>query len=251
VPEAGSIAAFLTLTALGGVAGVVNILAGGGGLVAMPALVLLAGLGDTTANGTFRVAVLAQTSVAVFRFWRAGRLDFREVGRLAVPTLIGASLGALQAATLGDGGTRRLLIGATLAATTLLLVGERVSKGQARDAGPRWLAVGLVVAGWYGGLIQAGVGFLLLLVLRRLGGMELGRANALKVALVLAYTPAALGIFAGEARVDPLAGAGLAVGMGAGAWFGAGLSLGPAAATRIRWAVAVMVVVAALRLAYG
>lgn len=251
MPEANSTLALLLLAVLGGLAGVINILAGGGGLVAMPALVLLAGLPDTTANGTFRVAVLAQTSVAVLRFHRAGMLQLREIGPMVLPALLGAAVGAIQAATLGDGGTRKLLIGATLAATMTLLVGERLQGGAPPRGASRWLPLGLFVAGWYGGLIQAGVGFLLLLGLRRLGGLDLSRANVLKVALVLAYTPLALGIFAGEAKVEPGAGAALAVGMGAGAWFGAGLSLGPAAAGRIRIAVAIMVLVAAARLAWA
>ena len=54
----------VALLVVGLIAGVVNVLAGGGGLLAMPALVLFAGLGDTTANGTFRIAVMAQSIAA-------------------------------------------------------------------------------------------------------------------------------------------------------------------------------------------
>lgn len=255
------------LAGLGVVAGIVNILAGGGGLIALPALVLLGGLGDTTANGTFRIAVLAQTLTAVVRFERGGHVEWRIGGRLLVPTLIGAALGAWQAATLGDGGTRRLLVGSTLLATMLLLVGERwlaapptaeftdwtdSSKPSRRVLPliglPPALALGLLVAGWYGGLIQAGVGFVLLLVLRRAGGFALGRATVMKVLLVLGYTPIALLVFANGAKIDPYAGLSLAAGMAVGAWIGAGLSVGPAASGRIRVAVAMMVAVAAVRL---
>lgn len=243
----------VALFVVGLVAGVVNVLAGGGGLLAMPALVLFAGLGDTTANGTFRIAVMAQSIAAVWQFRRAGRSDLGTSLRLSLPVAVGAGLGAWQAATLGDGGTRKLIIGATLLATVLLVVGEQrltpaIAPTQRRAMDLR-LAAGLVAAGWYGGLIQAGVGFTLLLVLRGLGGFDLARANVLKVELVLWYTPLAIWQFAGASHLEFAAGASLAVGMAIGAWFGATLSVGPLAAARIRVATAVMVVVAALRLA--
>lgn len=261
------------LALIGCLAGLINVLAGGGGLLALPGLVLIGGLGDAAANGTFRLAVLVQAATAVTRFGISRRLEPRLTLTLLIPTAIGAAMGAWQATTLGDGGTRTLLLGATLGATLLLIVGERLmpaaqsapTPARARDAAaaaalsptspltsmpltPR-LAFGLLVTGWYGGLIQAGVGFLLLLTLRRLGGLDLARANVVKVALVLGFTPVALAFFAGQSRVDVVAGSALAVGMAAGGWVGAGLALAPHAAQRIRWVVAVMVLVAAARLA--
>ena len=243
------------LLGVGLLAGVINVLAGGGGLLAMPALIVFSGLGDTTANGTFRIAVMAQSIAAVARFSRAKRTEFPTSLRLTWPIALGAALGAWQAATLGDGGTRKLILGATLFATLLLVVGEgRLAPALARTEQRRldWkLGLGLVVAGWYGGLIQAGVGFVLLLVLRGLGGFDLARANVLKVELVLWYTPLAILLFADASHIDLAAGASLALGMAIGAWAGASWSVGPRAAGRIRVATAAMILVAAARLAWG
>jgi uncharacterized membrane protein YfcA len=54
----------------------------------------------------------------------------------------------------------------------------------------------LGMTGFYGGFLQAGVGFVLLTVLAGTLRLDLTRANALKVALVVPYTLVALGIFA-------------------------------------------------------
>ena len=91
---------------------------------------------------------------------------------------------------------------------------------------PRWLApTALLCAGFYGGLVQAGVGFALLLALTRGYGQELAQANVTKVALVLAYTLPATLVFAvsGQVRLEP--GLALGVGCGLGAWLAASVAM--------------------------
>ena len=57
-------------------AGFINVLAGGGSLVTVPLLMFM-GLPAVVANGTNRIALLFQSTVAVENFRRKGYFDFR------------------------------------------------------------------------------------------------------------------------------------------------------------------------------
>jgi hypothetical protein len=76
----------------------------------------------------------------------------------------------------------------------------------------------MVVAGFYGGFIQAGVGFILMAILHRVLGLDLVRVNMHKVFIVGVYTLVALAIFAYRGNVVWFAGLFLAVGNSVGAW---------------------------------
>ena len=86
----------LILFGVGTVAGMINVTAGGGSTLTLPALMFL-GLDSTVANGTNRVAILIQNIFAVWSFKKekVSRLAFSF--KMAVFTLPGAVLGALLA----------------------------------------------------------------------------------------------------------------------------------------------------------
>ena len=77
----------------GALAGVVNTLAGGGSLLTVP-LLTFAGLPADVANGTNRVGILIQNSVASWGFWREGVPGFAQAAPLVVPVVAGAVCGA-------------------------------------------------------------------------------------------------------------------------------------------------------------
>jgi len=77
----------------------------------------------------------------------------------------------------------------------------------------------------YGGFIQAGVGFFLLAALVLASGLDLIKANALKVLLVFFYTPFSLAVFIINHQVDYKLGFIVAAGGIAGAWLGARMSV--------------------------
>jgi uncharacterized membrane protein YfcA len=86
------------------------------------------------------------------------------------------------------------------------------------------LAAGFFWVGIYGGFVQAGVGFLILAA-TTLAGLDLVRGNALKVLVVLVFTPLSLALFAIDGKVDWLLGAVLAAGHLAGALIGVRLTV--------------------------
>ena len=216
----------LAIAGLG--AGFINTVAGGGSLLTLLALMLV-GLPAPLANGTNRIAVLAQSFTATMRFYRSGYLSSKHVLPLALGLLVGASLGALVASM-----TSPLIIEWILLATMVLLAGvffaqpalfdpESPPENRPARSWRDWGA--LVLAGFYGGFIQAGVGFLLLWVLVSRLHLSVVEATALKVALVLPYTVTALVIFSTADQVAWEHGLALGVGAVAGAAFGVRVSL--------------------------
>ncbi len=90
-----SVLALLTLAAF--VAGFVDSIAGGGGLLALPAL-LLAGLDPVAALATNKLQGTFGTASATYAFWKKGRLNPRDHIREVIIVFIGASLGVLAIA---------------------------------------------------------------------------------------------------------------------------------------------------------
>ncbi len=84
------IIALLTLSAF--CAGLVDTIAGGGGLIALPAI-LAAGLPPSLALGTNKFQATCGVAMATFRFWRKGHLKIRHCWLGILFCIIGASAG--------------------------------------------------------------------------------------------------------------------------------------------------------------
>ncbi|MGE0786081.1 MAG: sulfite exporter TauE/SafE family protein [Sandaracinaceae bacterium] len=203
--------ALYALLALGGVgAGFVNTVAGGGSLLTVPVLILL-GMPATVANGTNRLAVVTQTLSGVVAFKRAGKLHTAAIPSVAIPTTIGAALGAVGAAYAPEWLLKPVLLGTMAGVALLVLLKPDFLKGpkdgedvppplSLRERPAAWL--GLLFAGTYGGFAQAGVGFVLLYVLGAMLRYDAARANALKLTIVLVYGVVVLGIFVAAGQVE-------------------------------------------------
>jgi uncharacterized membrane protein YfcA len=101
--------------------------------------------------------------------------------------------------------------------------------------------------GFYGGLIQAGVGIFLLSALVLGAGYDLIRANALKLLIVALYTPFVLVIFIYNGQVNFLWGIILGIGNMIGAWLATkfAVSWGPKV---IRYILLTMILISAIKL---
>jgi uncharacterized membrane protein YfcA len=204
------------LVVAGAAAGWLNTVAGGGSMLTVPAL-MWTGLPADLANGTSRIAILAQGVAAVIGFRRAKQLDTRLLMSVATPSVLGAVLGAYTATLVPNAIFKPILIGALLVmACSMFLKPESFQPPQGAialtPAQRPWARVALVLAGFYGGFLQAGVGFVLLAVFAGLLRIDLVRGNGLKVAVVFLYSIAVVLIFAARSRVDYASGAVLAVG---------------------------------------
>ncbi|MEL6544701.1 MAG: sulfite exporter TauE/SafE family protein [Myxococcota bacterium] len=220
----------IALTAAGVAAGFVNTLAGGGMMITLPVMVFI-GLPETLANGTSRFGILFQASSSAWAYYKKGVLNLERIKLVVPPVLVGAIVGAFAGANLPDHVFRFLFGGVMVVFAALLLKkpsktdGEVSSTLSPRFYSPwaRWLI--LVPVGLYGGMIQAGMGYVVLGALTLGFRFTLMEANILKVALIGAYTPVVVAIFLGHGELNILVGALLAVGQATGAWFGAHLAL--------------------------
>jgi uncharacterized membrane protein YfcA len=231
----------------GGAAGFINTLAGGGSAITIPILNEMVGI--STANGTNRIAILAANLSAIAGFQKGKAVPWQRVIPLLIPTVIGAAFGAWVATITSADIMRKVFAG------VLLLVAASVVFRPARWVEERdealhepWRSVVFLAVGFYGGFVQAGVGFLLLGALVLGGGLNLVNGNAAKVVLIATYTPVALVLFARAAQVDWAVGAVLAAGQMTGAWFAARLAIAKGASW-VRWILVAAAVVAAVRLA--
>ncbi len=231
------------LLATGLVAGIINTLAGGGSNLTLPALMLM-GLPADVANATNRVGVLCQCLVGMRGFDRHGKLDKTDLKGILVPTLSGGLLGGLAAGLLPVSLLKPTLLLTMVGMALLILVRPSVVMAgpdeQPRKVGdsPRgWL--GLAVAGFYGGFVQAGVGFVLIAALAGVLRYDLVRANALKLLCTASFTVVALAIFIWQGLVDWLPALILAVATMVGARLGVGLALQISQKT-LKWFLFVM-----------
>jgi len=205
----------LLLFLVGLIAGTLNVIAGGGSLLTLPILIFL-GLPPTVANGTNRLAILVESIGAAWSFHRRDLITKEWLLIAVPPALVGAVLGTMVAVNIGDLAFQRILavilVGA--AAWTLWHPGElSEKKNPGIPEGTRRYAYAAVffLIGIYGGFIQAGVGFVILAA-TSMAGLNLIRGNALKVIVVLTFTPLALALFAWSGKVDWVMGSALAAG---------------------------------------
>lgn len=213
----------LVLFGAGIISGYLNVLAGGGSLLTVP-IMLFIGMPGPVANGTNRIAILAQNLIAVYAFFRKGFSDFRlslSLSAMAIPgSIAGALLGTRLEGEWFDR-TLALIMAGVMIIMALDKGGYKKREGQEITTRRLWAGHILMAGvGFYGGFIQVGVGFIIMPVLHRVLGLDLVRVNMHKVFIVGCYTVAALIVFASQVDVLWLLGACLAAGNMIGAWLG-------------------------------
>jgi len=227
-------AAVLALAGL--VAGFLNTLAGGGSSVALPVLEWVTGL-PGAANATNRIAILLQNVVAVAGFHTGRAVPYRLAARLAGTAVLGGVAGAWVATVLDADSMRvALSMGIAFVAVAAVVKPPRTPRLEGPAAGVAFLLVG-----FYTGFLQVGVGFLLLACLVGGLGLDLVRANAAKVFIVLVVTAPVLLVFGLRGQLHLAAGLVLGCGNMGGAWIASRLAVKRGAA----W-IKVVVVIAAL-----
>jgi uncharacterized membrane protein YfcA len=218
----------IALVLVGLVAGFVNVVAAGGSMITVPVMVFM-GIPGPVANGTNRIAILAQNITAVVTFFRKGYSDFRLSLSLSLCAMPGAVAGALLGTRLEGVWFNRTLALIMLAIMVVMAVDKH--KNEERTATKitrKRLIIGhllMVVPGFFGGFIQIGVGFILIPVLNKVLGMNLVRANMHKVFIIGTYTIVALMIFIAQVELLWLLGICLALGNSIGGWLGTHMSI--------------------------
>ncbi len=211
------------LLAAGLFGGAINVMAAGGSVITVPVMIML-GVPGPIANGSNRIAIIAQNIAATRTFFSRGVRDLRLSITLAIATLPGVIYGAWLGAELDAQYFNYLLTGVMV--TVLFFVWRPVptiKSGNQAMSSSQWWAGHLLMAviGFWGGIIHIGIGFLMMPILNRVMGLDLITTNMHKCLIVLLYTVIALGVFAYHGEVYWLIGIVLAIGNTIGGHLGA------------------------------
>jgi len=240
----------ILLVIIGLITGVINTFAGGGSLLTLPMLIFL-GLPPSVANGTNRIAILIQSIVTNAGFRSKGVKSYPFSIYFGISATIGAIIGAQLAIEI-DGDTFNKILAVIMVIVVAYLVLNRKSKYEdiiERTTGKHlWISIILFFfVGIYGGFIQAGVGFLMLLVLSGVNHFSLVKSNAIKVAITGIYTIFAVIIFTINDKMNWEYGLILAFGNATGGWFASRYSVKKGDGI-IKIFLIVMVIVMAIKL---
>jgi uncharacterized membrane protein YfcA len=214
------------LFALALTAGVVDAIAGGGGLITVPAL-LWAGLPPIEALATNKAQGVFGTFAATVSFVRRGAIDLRRSALAVACTFAGAAFGALSVQVLSSDVLARLVPVLLIAFAIYFLVSPRVSDLRSRQrigTIPFALSIGLTV-GWYDGFFGPGTGTFFAIAFVALLGEGLRAATAHAKLLNFTSNLAALLLFSAGAKIAWDMALVMAVGQLIGGWIGAHLVL--------------------------
>ena len=213
---------FLIVIVVGLISGFLNTVAGGGSLITLPVLIFL-GLPSNVANASNRIGIIFQSISAVRGYQSKGISAYPYSLFLGISALFGALLGAKIAVDI-TGEFFNKILAVIMILVVLIMIFSPISK---TGISPEKMSLknqllGIVIfffIGIYGGFIQVGVGFLMLLTLTYLNNFTLVKSNSAKVLIVLVYTCAAVAVFAYERIINWKYGLLLAVGNAIGGWF--------------------------------
>ncbi|MFS4447276.1 sulfite exporter TauE/SafE family protein [Maribacter sp. 2307UL18-2] len=216
------------LIVVGFAVGFINTVAGGGSLLSLPVLIFL-GLPPSVANGTNRVAIIIQTAIATAGFKSKGVSTAPFNIYLGISALLGAIIGAQIAVDIKGETFNRILAIIMIIVVLIILFKPKIKlmELQERLTG-KYLWIGVIAFfffGIYGGFINAGLGFIIILFLHYVHHMTLVRANATKVAVVFIYTLSALAIFIWNDKVIWKVGLIMAIGNATGGWLASRVSV--------------------------
>ncbi len=185
-------------------AGFVDAIAGGGGVITLPTLLMM-GLSPGQAVATNKLlAVFGATSSAV-AFWRKGAVDKALLARIAPLALIGSLLGAFLVSQIQDTERFRQFIAGLILLVGALVISNRSLGLENRFPGltPKTLTIGLSAAfiiGVYDGFIGPGTGTFLMFCFVTFLGFDFvkGSGNARVINLVTNLAAVSLFLFAGK-----------------------------------------------------
>ncbi len=224
LPAPLTVWSLVLLFATGFSAGLVDAIAGGGGIISLPVLLNL-GLPPQLALGTNNFQASAGSVAASLRFARRGLVDFKEC-RLGIAfTLVGALGGALAVQHIAAPLLAKL-IPALLGAIVIYLIVQPdagMEERSARLGASTFYAVFGLGLGFYDGFFGPGTGSFWAAAFVMLRGRALPRATAHTKVRNATSNVASLALFAAAGLVAVGAGLAMAAGQVLGARLGAGL----------------------------
>jgi uncharacterized membrane protein YfcA len=213
------------LTTVAVLTGFIDAIAGGGGLIMMPAL-LFAGIPPLQALGTNKLQSMFGTAMALVNYARSGLVEWRRNRLTVVLVFAGALAGAAVVQSL-DVAILNLVIPLLLVAIALyVLLSPRMSDEDAHHrVTSRGYAPAGAAIGFYDGFFGPGTGTFFTASLVALRGYGLTKATALTKMFNFASNVASVALFAFGGHMLWLLGLCMAAGAMIGGWLGSHTAL--------------------------
>lgn len=203
--------------------GFVDAVAGGGGLISLPAY-LIAGLPAHAAIGTNKISSAMGTSLTTWKFWKQGYIRLKLSLLCVVFALVGSTLGANLALLVSDRFFKILLLFILPLTAFYVFRSKAMETGGKDPLSPGKTALiasaAAFIIGAYDGFYGPGTGTFLLLILTGLAHMELTAAAGTTKVINLATGLAALVTYLINGQVYMLLGLIAGVFGIAGNWLG-------------------------------
>lgn len=218
----------ILLLAAGFIGGMINALAGGGGIIMYPAL-LASGLPPVIANATASLVVWPGSLTSAYGY----RKELRDVPKgylwLAVPCLIGSAIGALLLVNTDPSSFEKIAPWLVLSAVLLLATQSRLHRwlsSQSKKRKIHWHTMPLIYAAVlplaiYGGYFGVGFGLMMLAVLGFSSLKNIHQMNGVKNLCGVAMCILAVVYFTNKGLIDYPSGLTMAAGNAVGGITGA------------------------------
>ncbi|MEQ8310258.1 MAG: TSUP family transporter [Sphingopyxis sp.] len=164
------------LMAVAFVAGTIDALAGGGGLLTIPAL-MATGVPPVSALATNKLQSMIGTASACYTFWRSGHVDIARFAWPAAATFVGAAAGATTVQFISSDFLSAFVpVLLILMGLYFLLAPPMSDVDRHARVGQAGLVLIALAIGFYDGFFGPGTGSFFTLALVALGGLGLVRA---------------------------------------------------------------------------
>ena len=240
----------LILIVIGAFVGFINTIAGGGSSILYPVLIFM-GMPIHLAIGTSRVGFVGQGIFSLAGFKSKGIFLFPFNLYAALSATTGGILGAWLSLQISAKNLTRFLAVVMLIIAILILVQSRLKRQYKQyRIQNKWLYISILVyflIGFYGGFIQAGMGFFIILAGLLVNHFSLAQANSVKALIVLLITLPALYMFYKKGFVNWEAGFAIAIGTSVGSWLTSRWSVN-VNENYIRKLISIIIVILAIKL---
>lgn len=208
------------LTAIAFVTGIIDAIAGGGGLIMMPAL-LFAGVPPVNALATNKLQSMFGTATACFNYWRKGLIDWRANLVTILLVAVGAGIGVILVQSIDTRALSLIIPLLLMVVAVYVIASPRMSDEDAhqRVSARGYSAVGGAI-GAYDGFFGPGAGTFYTTSLVGLRGLGLTRATALTKLFNVTSNIASVIFFAIGGKMFWLLGFCMAAGAMTGGWIG-------------------------------
>lgn len=203
-------------------AGFLDTLAGGGGLITIPALVL-SGVPPLAALGTNKLQACVGVATSSFLLFSRGKLDWLALRGLMLTAFIGSVVGTVIVQFV-DTAVLEFVIPCVLAIIAVYFICSpylKLETGAPRLGDAAYKNAVIPVIGAYDGMFGPGTGSFFALAGVSLRGMELIKATAMAKPLNFSTNLASLLVFLIAGQVIWVAGLIMMIGQALGAWVGA------------------------------